>query len=144
MASLQQPNQPVVAAASTSVASLAPPKLFKPASLKPQLLAPLPSLDSLPVSLPQVNKAVHALLTHIGKRQEKAASSSSLLLGEREEKVYLVCGLKRSANREIHKPIQLCVSSCSSPSSSRFLARCLCGENGAETRSGFFFFLFFG
>ena len=84
-----------------------PPPLFKPASVKPREVAPVPSFASLPVEEAQCEKALKALLAHVAKVQEKREQED--LLGEQEEKVFLVIGLKKAAKREIHKPIRLCV-----------------------------------
>lgn len=86
----------------------APPPLFKPASVKPREVAPVPALSSLPVDEAQCEKALKALLAHVAKVQDKREQED--LLGEQEEKVFLVVGLKKAAKREIHKPIRLCVS----------------------------------
>lgn len=89
--------------------NVAPPPLFKPASVKPREVAAVPALSSLPINEAQCEKALKALLAHVAKVQEKRERED--LLGEQEEKVFLVVGLKKAAKREIHKPIRLCVSS---------------------------------
>lgn len=88
--------------------NVAPPPLFKPASVKPRVVAEVPALSTLPVDEQQCEKALKALLAHVAKVQEKREQED--LLGEQEEKVFLVVGLKKAAKREIHKPIRLCVS----------------------------------
>jgi len=67
----------------------------------------VPALSSLPVNEAQCEKALKALLAHVAKVQEKREQED--LLGEQEEKVFLVVGLKKAPKREIHKPIRLCV-----------------------------------
>lgn len=86
-----------------------PPPLFKPASIKPREVKPVPALSTLPVDEAQCEKALKALLGHVAKVQEKREQED--LLGEQEEKVFLVVGLKKAAKREVHKPIRLCVLS---------------------------------
>ncbi|GAA6025511.1 hypothetical protein JCM11491_004141 [Sporobolomyces phaffii] len=88
-----------------STSRQAPPPLWKPASVKPKELAPLPSAASLPVDPRQCEKAVQALLAHVARVQEQREATD--LLGEQEEKVFLVVGLKQAPKREVHKPIRL-------------------------------------
>lgn len=83
----------------------APPPLFKPASVKPRQPQAVPSLDSLPVDHTQCAKALTALLKHVEKTQDKREQDD--LLGEQEEKLLLVVGLRQPAKREVHKPIRL-------------------------------------
>lgn len=87
----------------------APIALFKPASVKPLVGLSVPTLASLPIDQEQFKKALHALLAHVDKTQLKREQET--LLGEQEEKVYLVVGLIRPAEREQHKPISLSVFS---------------------------------
>ncbi|KAI5479170.1 hypothetical protein MNV49_004030 [Pseudohyphozyma bogoriensis] len=89
-------------AASTSKA---PPPLFVPASLKPKPTPVAPSLSSLPVNEAQVQKALTALLAHITKVQQQREETD--LLGESEEKLFVVVGLKRAARREVHMPVRM-------------------------------------
>lgn len=93
--------------ASTTSTSVLPPPLFKPASVQPKAVEPAPAISSLPINVAQCEKAVAALVAHVAKVQEKREQED--LLGEQEEKVFLVVGLKKAAKREIHKPIRLCV-----------------------------------
>lgn len=99
----------------TSTKRLAPP-LFRPASLTPNPSPIPPPISDLPISTAQVSKALTALIAHVAKTQEKRAESD--LLGDTDEKVFLVVGLKRAAKREVHMPIRLCVPS---PSQSRYI-----------------------
>ncbi|GAA5929868.1 ribosomal L1 domain-containing protein [Sporobolomyces koalae] len=95
------------AATSTTTASRsqAPPPLWKPASVKPRELAALPAVASLPVNQKQCDKALSALLAHVSRMQEQHEEKE--LLGEQEEKVFLVVGLKQAPKREVHKPVRL-------------------------------------
>jgi ribosome biogenesis protein UTP30 len=95
---------PTKSSISSSVGQ-APPPLFKPASVKPRELAAIPSIDSLPVNTQQCDKALKALLAHVAKVQEKRQEDD--LLGEQDEKLYLVVGLKKPSKRQVHKPIRL-------------------------------------
>ncbi|GAA5846575.1 hypothetical protein JCM3766R1_007116 [Sporobolomyces carnicolor] len=83
----------------------APPPLWKPASVKPRQLAPLPTVSTLPIDPKQCERAVQALLAHVEKKQ--AQREETELLGEQEEKVFLVVGLKQAPKREVHKPVRL-------------------------------------
>ena len=85
----------------------APPPLWKPASVKPRQLAPLPTVSTLPIDPKQCERAVQALLAHVEKKQ--AQREETELLGEQEEKVFLVVGLKQAPKREVHKPVRLSV-----------------------------------
>lgn len=93
---------------STSSSSQAPPPLWKPASVAPRALPALPALDDLPVSQTQCDKAMNALVKHVDKVQKKRDDED--LLGEQDEKVFLVVGLKQAPKREVHKPVRMCVS----------------------------------
>lgn len=86
---------------------VAPPKLFKPASVKPLASAAPPALSSLPVNQSQCKSAVTALLAHLAKQEATRESTlgGDLLAGD-GEKVYLVVGLRKGAGREVHKPIR--------------------------------------
>lgn len=86
---------------------VAAPALFKPASVQPRIVPATPALASLPVDQAQSEKALSALLAHIAKVQTQREATD--LLGEQDEKVFLVVGLKRAANREQHMPIRLSV-----------------------------------
>lgn len=88
-----------------STTNQAPPPLWKPASVKPKELAQLPPVSSLPVDPKQCEKAVKALLSHVAKMQQQREEKE--LLGEQEEKVFLVVGLKQAPKREVHKPVRL-------------------------------------
>jgi len=92
---------------STSSGSQAPPPLWKPASVAPRTLPALPALDDLPVSQTQCDKALSALVKHVDKIQKKRDDDD--LLGEQDEKVFLVVGLKQAPKRDVHKPIRMCV-----------------------------------
>jgi ribosome biogenesis protein UTP30 len=92
---------------STSSTSQAPPPLWKPASVAPRQLPPLPARADIPVSSAQCEKALNALLKHVEKVQQKRGEGE--LLGEQEEKVFLVVGLKQAPKRETHKPVRMCV-----------------------------------
>ena len=81
--------------------------LFKPASVKPNPTPVAPALDTLPISAPQCEKALTALLAHVAKVQLEREEKD--LLGEQEEKVFLVVGMKKAAKREVHKPVRLYV-----------------------------------
>ncbi|GAA5985734.1 hypothetical protein JCM10908_007090 [Rhodotorula pacifica] len=97
---------------STSSLSQAPPPLWKPASVQPRQLAPLPSRAELPVDRAQADKAVHALLKHAEKAHEKKAKSDLLEAANADgadEKVFLVVGLKQAPKREAHKPVRIAV-----------------------------------
>ncbi|GAA5820876.1 hypothetical protein JCM11251_001855 [Rhodosporidiobolus azoricus] len=83
----------------------APPPLWKPASVAPRELPALPTLESLPINQQQCDKAMNALLKHVEKKQEKREEEE--LLGEQEEKVFLVVGLKTPPKREVHKPMRI-------------------------------------
>ena len=85
----------------------AAPALFKPASLAPRVVPATPLLAALPLDQPQAEKALSALLAHVAKVQQQREATD--LLGEQDEKVFLVVGLKRAANREQHMPIRLSV-----------------------------------
>lgn len=87
------------------MSAVATPALFKPASLKPKATPVVPTLESLPINPLQCEKALKALLAHVAKTQ--AQEDDSDLLGETEEKLLLVIGLKRGAKREVHKPFRL-------------------------------------
>ncbi|GAA5905296.1 hypothetical protein JCM6882_003738 [Rhodosporidiobolus microsporus] len=89
----------------SSSKGVAPPPLWKPASVAPREQAALPALESLPVSQQQCEKAVNALLKHVEKKQQEREETE--LLGEMEEKVFLVVGLKTPPKREVHKPIRI-------------------------------------
>ncbi|GAA5972802.1 hypothetical protein JCM11641_003947 [Rhodosporidiobolus odoratus] len=90
--------------ASTST-SKAPPPLWKPASVAPRQQPALPSLQDLPIKQAQCEKALGALLSHVQKKQDKREEEE--LLGEQEEKVFLVVGLKSAPKREVHKPVRI-------------------------------------
>ncbi|BGP51719.1 proteasome-interacting protein cic1 [Rhodotorula kratochvilovae] len=90
---------------STSSSAQAPPPLWKPASVAPRALPALPAVEDLPVSLPQCDKALGALLKHVEKVQQKRNDED--LLGEQDEKVFLVVGLKKAPKREVHKPVRI-------------------------------------
>ncbi|BGP27656.1 ribosomal protein L1 superfamily protein [Rhodotorula toruloides] len=90
---------------STSSTSQAPPPLWKPASVAPRQLPPLPARPDIPVSSAQCEKALNALLKHVENVQEKRGEEE--LLGEQEEKVFLVVGLKQAPKRETHKPVRI-------------------------------------
>ncbi|GAA5904328.1 hypothetical protein JCM8208_006837 [Rhodotorula glutinis] len=92
---------------STSSGSHAPPPLWKPASVAPRTLPALPALDDLPVSHTQCDKALSALVKHVDKVQKKREDDD--LLGEQDEKVFLVVGLKQAPKRDVHKPIRIAV-----------------------------------
>ncbi|TNY19043.1 ribosomal protein L1 [Rhodotorula diobovata] len=92
---------------STSSSSQAPPPLWKPASVAPRALPALPALDDLPVSQTQCDKAMNALVKHVDKVQKKRDDED--LLGEQDEKVFLVVGLKQAPKREVHKPVRIAV-----------------------------------
>ncbi|KAM0751162.1 ribosomal protein L1, partial [Meredithblackwellia eburnea MCA 4105] len=79
--------------------------LVLPPSLKPKPAPQTPSWDSLGVDKDQCSKALTALLAHVEKLQQKREKED--LLGEQEEKLFLVVGLKRQAKREVHMPIRL-------------------------------------
>lgn len=83
----------------------AAPALFKPASVKPRATPVVPLLAALPIDPVQCSKALDALLAHVTKVQQQRELSD--LLGEQEEKLLLVVGLKRAATREQHMPIRL-------------------------------------
>ncbi|KAK4693868.1 hypothetical protein P7C70_g8848, partial [Phenoliferia sp. Uapishka_3] len=83
----------------------APPPLRLPASLKPNPVLVAPSFESLPVDKVQCEKAIKALLAHVETIQKRRDEED--LLGESDEKVFLVVGLKRPAKREVHMPIRL-------------------------------------
>ncbi|GAA5951614.1 hypothetical protein JCM3765_005984 [Sporobolomyces pararoseus] len=88
-----------------STTNQAPPPLWKPASVKPKELPSLPSVSSLPVDQKQCEMALKALLAHVSKMQQQREEKE--LLGEQEEKVFLVVGLKQAPKREVHKPVRL-------------------------------------
>ncbi|GAA5901227.1 ribosomal L1 domain-containing protein [Sporobolomyces salmoneus] len=90
---------------STTTTQQAPPPLWKPASVKPKELPTLPSVSTLPIDQKQCEKALSALLAHVSKMQEQREEKD--LLGEQEEKVFLVVGLKQAPKREVHKPVRL-------------------------------------
>ncbi|GAA5823196.1 hypothetical protein JCM3770_004311 [Rhodotorula araucariae] len=90
---------------STSSSAQAPPPLWKPASVAPRALPALPAVESLPVSQPQCDKALAALLKHVEKVQQKRNDED--LLGEQDEKVFLAVGLKKAPKREVHKPVRI-------------------------------------
>ncbi|KPV73382.1 uncharacterized protein RHOBADRAFT_48785 [Rhodotorula graminis WP1] len=92
---------------STSSGAQAPPPLWKPASVAPRTLPALPALDDLPVSQTQCDKALNALVKHVDKVQKKRDDDD--LLGEQDEKVFLVVGLKQAPKRDVHKPIRIAV-----------------------------------
>ncbi|GAA5970732.1 hypothetical protein JCM21900_003294, partial [Sporobolomyces salmonicolor] len=94
-----------IATATTASTSQAPPPLWKPASVKPRELPALPALSSLPVDPKQCEKAFGALLAHVARVQQQREETE--LLGEQEEKVFLVVGLKKAPKREVHKPVRL-------------------------------------
>lgn len=104
---------------STSSTSQAPAPLWKPASVQPRQLAPLPARKDLPVSSEQADKAVHALLKHAEKAHEKRAKSDLLEATDADEKVFLVVGLKQAPKREVHKPVRMSVMSEAGGQSSR-------------------------
>ncbi|GAA6034762.1 hypothetical protein JCM8097_001157 [Rhodosporidiobolus ruineniae] len=95
----------IATATASGSTSKAPPPLWKPASVAPRELPALPSVDSLPVSQAQCDKALTALLAHVQRTQDKREETD--LLGEQEEKVFLVVGLKTAPKRETHKPIRI-------------------------------------
>ncbi|GAA5823861.1 hypothetical protein JCM10212_006832 [Sporobolomyces blumeae] len=94
-----------IATSTGSSTAQAPPPLWKPASVKPRELAALPDVSTLPVDLRQCDKAIKALLAHVKKVQDQREETE--LLGEQEEKVFLVVGLKQAPKREVHKPVRL-------------------------------------
>ncbi|GAA5912004.1 hypothetical protein JCM5296_007319, partial [Sporobolomyces johnsonii] len=94
-----------IATATAASTSQAPPPLWKPASVKPRELPALPALSALPVDPKQCEKALAALLAHVARVQEQREQTE--LLGEQEEKVFLVVGLKKAPKREVHKPVRL-------------------------------------
>ncbi|KAK4046464.1 proteasome-interacting protein cic1 [Microbotryomycetes sp. JL201] len=82
-----------------------PPKLFKPASVKPREPAAVPSLSSLPVDVEQCKNAVKALVNHANKRRQQQQDST--LLDNGDEKVFLSVGLVKPPRREVHKPVRV-------------------------------------
>ncbi|GAA5865618.1 hypothetical protein JCM8547_007664 [Rhodosporidiobolus lusitaniae] len=100
--SLAVPSAPTTGSSSTHVA---PPPLWKPASVAPRALPSLPSLSDLPVDQAQCEKALKALLKHVEKVQKKREDEE--LMGDQEEKVFLVVGLKTPPRREVHKPVRI-------------------------------------
>lgn len=96
-----------IAVSTGASTSQAPPPLWKPASVKPKELATLPPVSSLPINQQQCDKALNALLAHVARTQEQREQTE--LLGEQEEKVFLVVGLKQAPKREVHKPVRLWV-----------------------------------
>ncbi|GAA5831387.1 hypothetical protein JCM5353_007151 [Sporobolomyces roseus] len=94
-----------IAVSTGASTSQAPPPLWKPASVKPKELATLPPVSSLPINQQQCDKALNALLAHVARTQEQREQTE--LLGEQEEKVFLVVGLKQAPKREVHKPVRL-------------------------------------
>ncbi|BGP20189.1 hypothetical protein JCM10213_005957 [Rhodosporidiobolus nylandii] len=95
----------IAVASASSSTSKAPPPLWKPASVAPREQPALPALKDLPVNQQQCEKAMNALLAHVQRIQEKREETE--LLGEQEEKVFLVVGLKTPPKREVHKPIRI-------------------------------------
>ncbi|GAA6013075.1 hypothetical protein JCM10207_006163 [Rhodosporidiobolus poonsookiae] len=91
--------------ATTTSTSKAPPPLWKPASVAPRQQPALPALADLPVDQSQCTKAVDALLKHAKRTNDKREETD--LLGEQDEKVFLVVGLKTAPKRETHKPIRI-------------------------------------
>ncbi|KAM0790520.1 hypothetical protein ACM66B_003391 [Microbotryomycetes sp. NB124-2] len=83
----------------------APPKLFKPASIKPKPTPAVPLLSSLPVDVEQCEKAVKALINHANKKRQQADDEQ--LLGNGDEKVFLSIGLVKPPRREVHKPVRI-------------------------------------
>ena len=78
-----------------SAASKLATKLYiKPKSLKPKEIAPVPSLESLPVNKAQCSKAVDALVQY-AKRKIEQKQDTDLLAGEENEDVWLGVTLKR-------------------------------------------------
>jgi ribosome biogenesis protein UTP30 len=73
--------------------------------VKPKELPTLPSVSTLPIDQKQCEKALQALLAHVSRMQEQREEKE--LLGEQEEKVFLVVGLKQAPKREVHKPVRL-------------------------------------
>lgn len=96
---------PATKSSISSSVGQAPPPLFKPASVKPREVAPVPSLDSLPINTQQCEKALKALLSHVVKVQEKSEEND--LLGAQDQNLFLVVGLKKPSKRQVHKPIRL-------------------------------------
>lgn len=102
------PNMSAIAVATVSGStSKAPPPLWKPASVAPRDLPALPTVAELPISQAQCDKALTALLAHVQRTQDKREETD--LLGEQEEKVFLVVGLKTPPKREVHKPVRMYV-----------------------------------
>lgn len=87
----------------------APPRLFKPASVKPRPVPEVPALSALSkfVDPNQIENALGALLQHVERKQHAAEQDS--LLGAQDEKLFLTVGLRKPPRREVHKPIRLCV-----------------------------------
>ncbi|GAA5998889.1 Utp30p [Rhodotorula paludigena] len=90
---------------STSKGSQAPPPLWKPASVPPRQQPALPPRADVPVPRAQCDKALAALLKHVEKVQQKRDDDD--LLGEQDEKVFLVVGLRQAPKRETHKPVRI-------------------------------------
>ncbi|KWU45557.1 ribosomal protein L1, partial [Rhodotorula sp. JG-1b] len=86
--------------------------LWKPASVQPRQLAPLPARGELPVDKAQAEKAINALLKHAEKQHGQRAKSDLLEAANADgadEKVFLVVGLKQAPKREAHKPVRIAV-----------------------------------